>query len=197
MNDYPRWQRTNLEQILASRRVVMLTGPRQCGKTTLARKLVSDQTSYRTLDDIAMRQAAENDPHLFVEYAQKEGTLVIDEIQKVPDLLPAIKKVVDLNNRPGQFLITGSANIMGLPTVQESLAGRVGKIRLRPLSQGEIVKSSPDFLEKAFVQQFHRPVRQNTRKELIEMIFSGGFPEALRLEEGKVRRKIDCIWGGS
>ncbi len=186
-----------MEQILASRRVVMLTGPRQCGKTTLARKLVSDQTSYRTLDDIAMRQAAENDPHLFVEYAQKEGTLVIDEIQKVPDLLPAIKKVVDLNNRPGQFLITGSANIMGLPTVQESLAGRVGKIRLRPLSQGEIVKSSPDFLEKAFVQQFHRPVRQNTRKELIEMIFSGGFPEALRLEEGKVRRKIDCIWGGS
>ena len=69
MTDYSRWQKLSLKQALAARRVVMLTGPRQCGKTTLARKLVSSSTAYRTLDDIVAREAAENDPHLFVDYA--------------------------------------------------------------------------------------------------------------------------------
>lgn len=187
MTDYPRWQQSSLEQALASRRVVMLTGPRQCGKTTLARKLVSDGTAYRTLDDVAARQAAENDPHLFVDYAPKGGTLIIDEIQKVPDLLPAIKKVVDQDNRAGQFLITGSANILNLPTVTESLAGRIGKVRLRPLSQGEIAKANPVFLQQAFAQKFTRPKTRYNRNDLIEMIFRGGFPEAIRLE-GKARK---------
>jgi uncharacterized protein len=187
MSDYPRWQKSSLEQALASRRVVMLTGPRQCGKTTLARKLVSGSTAYRTLDDVAARQAAENDPHLFVDYAPEKGTLIIDEIQKVPDLLPAIKKVVDQNNRPGQFLITGSANILNLPTVTESLAGRIGKVRLRPLSQGEIAGAGPIFLEQAFAQKFTRPKSRHNRNDLIEMIFRGGFPEAIRLE-GKARK---------
>lgn len=187
MIDYPRWQKSNLQQALASRRVVMLTGPRQCGKTTLARKLVSDSTAYRTLDDVAVRQAAESDPHLFVDYAPKKGTLIIDEVQKVPDLLPAIKKVVDQNNMPGQFLITGSANILNLPTVQESLAGRIGKVRLRPLSHGEIAGASPVFLEHAFAQKFARGKIRCSRNDLIDIIFRGGFPEPIRLE-GKTRK---------
>ncbi|HEY8191140.1 MAG TPA: AAA family ATPase, partial [Alphaproteobacteria bacterium] len=136
MTDYRRWQEQSLRRTLTSRRVVMLTGPRQCGKTTLVRKQASDNTLYRTLDDMATRQAAEKDPHLFVSYAPEKGALIIDEIQKAPDLLPAIKKIVDQSNRSGQFLITGSANILNLPTVQESLAGRIGKVRLRSLSQG-------------------------------------------------------------
>lgn len=194
MTDYPRWQKCNLEQALTSRRAVVLTGPRQCGKTTLARKLVSGRNAYRTLDDLAVRQAAENDPHLFVEFAPAGATLIIDEVQKVPDLLPAIKKVVDQDNRPGQFLITGSANILNLPTVQESLAGRLGKIRLRPLSQGEIAGSNPLFLEQAFEQKFRRPTIKSNRNDLIEAIFQGGFPEALRMG-GKVRRNwhIDYV----
>ena len=109
MTDYIRWQKSSLEEALASLRVVMLTGARQCGKTTLAKTLVDDSVSYRTLDDRTMRQAAENDPHLFVEHVADGGALIIDEVQKVPDLLPAIKQVVDRDNRPGQFLITGSA----------------------------------------------------------------------------------------
>lgn len=194
MVDYTRWQKSSLEEALASRRVVMLTGARQCGKTTLARTLISGSTSYRTLDDQAMRQAAESDPHLFVNYAEDNDTLILDEVQKVPDLLPAIKKVVDQNNRSGQFLITGSANILSLPTVQESLAGRVGKIRLRPLSQGEIVGAKPVFLKNAFAQKFKRGKKRHDRNELIEIIFRGGFPESVRLE-GKSRRNwhIDYI----
>ncbi len=194
MNDYQRWQKNSLEQALISRRAVVLTGPRQCGKTTLARKFVSNRNAYRTLDDLAVRQSAENDPHLFVEFAPSEGTLIIDEVQKVPDLLPAIKKVLDQNNRSGQFLITGSANILNLPTVQESLAGRLGKIRLRPLSRGEIIGSNPNFLAQAFGQKFQRPTIKSSRNDLIEAIFQGGFPEALRME-GKARKNwhIDYV----
>lgn len=187
MADYSRWQEVRLREALETRRVVMLTGPRQCGKTTLARGLISPLHAYRTLDDNASRQAAESDPHLFVEYAPKGGTLIIDEVQKVPDLLPAIKKVVDQNNQPGQFLITGSANILTLPTVQESLAGRIGKIRLRPLSQGEIEGSKPNFIERAFNQEFLMGKRQYHRDELIEFIFRGGFPEGMRLR-GRARK---------
>ncbi len=194
MTDYRRWQEQSLRRTLTSRRVVMLTGPRQCGKTTLVRKQASDNTLYRTLDDMATRQAAEKDPHLFVSYAPEKGALIIDEIQKAPDLLPAIKKIVDQSNRSGQFLITGSANILNLPTVQESLAGRIGKVRLRSLSQGEISGANPAFLERAFAQDFDRAQVRCNRHDLIDMIFRGGFPEAIRLDE-KSRRSwhIDYV----
>lgn len=194
MTGYIRWQKSSLKEALASRRVVMLTGARQCGKTTLAKTLVDDDVSYRTLDDRTTRQAAESDPHLFVKHVADGGVLIIDEVQKVPDLLPAIKQVVDRDNRPGQFLITGSANILTLPTVQESLAGRIGKVRLRPLSQGEITNLKPLFLERAFVQDFKRGAKRHNRNDLIEVIFRGGFPEPIRLQ-GKARRgwHIDYI----
>jgi predicted AAA+ superfamily ATPase len=194
MTDYPRWQEQYLKQALETRRIVMLTGARQCGKTTLARKLASDQAIYRTLDDRTARQAATDDPHLFVQYAPDNGMLIIDEVQKVPDLLPAIKKIVDQDNRPGQFLITGSANILSLPTVQESMAGRIGKVRLRPLSQGEILQTKPDFLKRAFEQKFAVGKNCFNRDALVDIIFRGGFPEAVRLE-GRARKNwhVDYI----
>lgn len=183
--DYPRWQKQALNEALNTRRVVLLTGPRQCGKTTLARQLVSGTVEYRTLDDPTLRQAAENDPQGFAESGREGGTLIIDEVQRVPDILTAVKKIVDQDNRPGQFLLTGSANVQSLPTVQESLAGRVARIRLRPLSQGEISRRSPGFLNRTFSRDFCS--EKHTRKDIVDFAFRGGFPEAARLPAEKRR----------
>lgn len=195
MNTYPRWQAKPLLQMLETRRVVMLTGARQSGKTTLVRKLIPHETRYCTLDDYTAREAAQSDPHLFVSQLPEDGTLVIDEVQKVPALLPAIKHVVDQDNRPGQFLVTGSANILGLPTVTESLAGRIGKVRLRSLSQGEVLGVSPNFLHNAFCGRFVRETKHlHSRQALIDIIFRGGFPEAIRLKaSARGRWHIDYI----
>ena len=149
---YPRWQMATIKQLMLERRVLLLSGVRQCGKTTLAHQLESNETEYRTLDDGTLREAAENDPQGFVKRNVK--TLIIDEVQRVPPLLSAIKKAVDEDISYGQYLLTGSTNIQSLPTVNESLAGRIAKIRLRPLAQGEIERTTPSFFDSAFNQSF-------------------------------------------
>ena len=134
-----RWKTPGVLDALQTRRVVLLAGARQCGKTTLARALHQPQAViYRTLDDVALLAAARADPHGFV--AHGNGLMVIDEIQRAPSLLLAIKKEVDENPTPGRFLLTGSANIQSSPGVTESLAGRVAHQRLRPFSAGEIAR---------------------------------------------------------
>ena len=147
---YKRWQEENIKSALTKRRVVILAGARQCGKTTLSKTIFKN---YRTLDDFALYDAAKNDPKLFVKNPSND-TMVIDEIQKVPELVTAIKQVVDDDNRYGQYLITGSVNIQNLPTVKESLAGRVKKVRLRPLSQAEIEGRSTNFLNRISTLNF-------------------------------------------
>lgn len=176
---YPRWQKKIIEQSILTRRILILGGPRQCGKTTLARTMQSTDTEYLTLDDLTLREAAENDPHGFVKIRGK--TLIIDEVQRVPVLFPAIKKVVDEDTRMGQYLLTGSANIQSLPSIQESLAGRVKKIRLRPLSRGELQFNQPGFLTTAFSGEFETGHVHYDREEILEMAIRGGFPEALAL----------------
>jgi len=189
---YPRWQKNTIKEMMSERRVLMLSGPRQCGKTTLARKLESDQIEYRTLDDDTLRAAAENDPQGFIK--RNVETLIIDEVQRVPSLLPAIKKAVDEDTRSGQYLLTGSANIQSLPTVRESLAGRIAKIRLRPLSQGEVSKKTIRFLESAFLQSFTGSNDCYDRDALLAIAFRGGFPEAMILgERGRKRWHTDYI----
>ena len=98
-------------------------------------------------------------------------------------LLPAIKKAVDEDTRPGQFLLTGSANIQSLPNVRESLAGRVANIRLRTLSEGEIQGRKPDFLDRAFKQSFRFDWRVYNRDDVLDAAFRGGFPEAMAADE--------------
>ena len=108
--------------------------------------------------------------------------MIIDEVQRVPELIMAIKKAVDENTRYGQYLLTGSVNIQTLPTVKESLAGRVRKIRLRPLTQGEILKKEPNFLRRLKEQNFADNSIYDKEK-ISEIIFKGGFPEPLALKK--------------
>lgn len=180
MKKYRRWSKLLIETALKNRRVVILAGSRQCGKTTLAKEFSHKDTAYRTLDDVTLLSAAQADPHGFVEHTGK--LMIIDEVQRAPLLLPAIKKFVDEDTRPGQFLLTGSANIQSLPGVTESLAGRVSKIRLRPLSEGEILGKNPLFLKHAFSQSFNYQWDVYDRNNILDVAFRGGFPEAVMLE---------------
>lgn len=175
----PRWQSAQVSERMNDRRVLLLSGARQCGKTTLAKQLRSDTVEYVTLDDPIAREAAKADPLGFVR--RNARTLIIDEIQRVPDLLPAIKLVVDEDQRPGQFLLTGSANLSAIPQANESLAGRVAKIRLRPLSVGEQKQAGAAFLEHAFKEDFAQKAPAMTRDELVEQALIGGYPEAMVL----------------
>lgn len=181
---FKRWQETSIKSALKTRRVVVLSGSRQCGKTTTSKTLTDNQSIYRTLDDYTLLQAAKNDPQGFIKLSK--GTMIIDEVQRVPELITAIKKAVDENTRYGQYLLTGSVNIQTLPTVKESLAGRVKKIRLRPLTQGEILRNKPNFLTRLLKQNFASNNGYDKGK-ISEIIFKGGFPEPLNYKKQSER----------
>jgi predicted AAA+ superfamily ATPase len=188
-NIYSRWQSEAINKSLRSRRVLILVGPRQCGKTTLAKNLATKNVIYRTLDDATLLAAAQTDPNGFI--AHGNDLMIIDEVQRAPLLLQAIKKDVDVNQKNGRFLLTGSANIQSLPGVTESLAGRVSKIRLRPLSRGEILSTKPDFFEMIFakkLQFFSAKNYQLTKSDYLKLAFKGGYPEALRLKEKESKK---------
>lgn len=191
---YARWQTETLLKALSKRRVLVLAGPRQCGKTTLVKSLAAPNIIYRTLDDQTLLNAALSDPRGFVRHGDE--LMVIDEVQRAPVLLQAIKQDVDENQKPGRFLLTGSANIQSLPNVTESLAGRVSRVRLRPLVLGEIFGSKPHFLESAFRQEFHPKVYEKTdggyqhyddKDAYLSEAFRGGFPEARLFDEDSDR----------
>ncbi len=180
---YERWLFKSILNALKVRRVISLEGARQCGKTTLA-KSIDALKIYRTLDDVTLLQAAKNDPHTFVSHGNE--LMIIDEIQRVPELLLAIKKDVDLIQTPGRFLITGSANIQTLPNVKESLAGRLKKLRLRTLSIGEINGKSPNFIDNLFSGKFKSYGTSTYNKDTyLDLAFKGGYPEAIRLNKYK------------
>jgi hypothetical protein len=157
--------------------VVFLRGPRQAGKTTLVRNL-KDGRAYHTLDDLATLAAAKNDPQAFV--AGLPGRVVIDEVQRVPELLLAIKRVVDEKRESGRFLLTGSSAIRVAGAVAESLAGRMRMLDLLPLSQSEIGGGSGTWLEELWDGTL-KPQGANIRgkMDLLERILRGGFPEAV------------------
>ncbi len=120
--------------------VVLIVGPRRAGKTTLVRKMGDAGRSYITLDDQTALDAAQADPAGFIRGLDRA---IIDEIQRAPDLLLAIKKTVDEDYRPGRFLLTGSANVLTLPRVADSLAGRMETIQMLPLARAEIDGKAP------------------------------------------------------
>lgn len=174
----PRLAEPAVEKALADTPVVLVHGPRQCGKTTLTTR-VGDRLGYDsfTLDEDAVRMAARSDPAGFI--AELPERAVIDEVQRAPDLFLAIKVAVDRRRAPGRFLLTGSTNILLLPTLADSLAGRMGTVRLYPLAQCEIERKPPALLERLLRGDFK--VRRGRRlgEELATRIAGGGFPAAL------------------
>ena len=176
---YSRWAIESVKDALAIWRSVFIAGVRQCGKTTLTRQL-GIKGEIRSLDDSALLDVANVDPAGFVK-RPPGTTMIVDEVQKAPKLLPEIKRVLDSDNTKGQYLLTGSADIKTLPAVTESLAGRMGTIRLRPLARGEIDGKSPTFFKRAFAEDFPATVKGFDKAAILEFAFDGGYPEALGL----------------
>ena len=177
-------KRRNLKpQILAALRdtpVVFLQGPRQAGKSTLVQTLRGDgyDAEYFTLDDAATVAAAQSDPDGFV--AGLPERVILDEVQRVPELLRAIKRSVDTKRKPGRFLLTGSAQALVLPRVSESLAGRMEVLTLWPFSQGEIEEALESFVDACFAAEFRSGSFPGADwPGLAERIVRGGYPEVL------------------
>jgi uncharacterized protein len=158
--------------------VVLLNGARQTGKTTLAQS-IADTTGarYFTLDDAATSAAAASDPVGFI--ASQSGPVVLDEVQKVPDLFPAIKVAVDRDRQPGRFLLTGSANVLTLPRLSESLAGRMEIIPLFPFSAGELAGVREGFVSRLFEGTINQAAASSLTDDLPARLVRGGYPEAI------------------
>jgi predicted AAA+ superfamily ATPase len=173
-------------------RVVALLGARQAGKSTLARMLSAERlpADYLTLDDEPVRSLAAGDAHGFV--AGLGRCTIIDEIQRAPELMLAIKSRVDRDAAPGQFLLTGSANLRRIPTVADALPGRADYLTLWPLTQGEVQGRPESFLARMFDGEVPNiddaPVG---RGEYAEILVAGGFPEARSRTAAARRRFFD------
>ncbi|MDR3332037.1 MAG: ATP-binding protein [Synergistaceae bacterium] len=180
-----RWQLKKIKEVLKSRRVVVISGARQIGKTTLAQQVATAKDSFVTLDNSAILASVLDDPLGFVRHAK--GTMIIDEIQKAPSLILAIKQVVDANNRAGQFLLTGSADIRTLPAISDSLAGRISHIRLRGLTVGEALEVKPTFLSRSFQKDWPFQITGYDKRAVIKLAFRGGYPEVVNLPNAQHR----------
>lgn len=175
---FPRLVLSRLTEALADTPVVLIHGPRQSGKTTLAR-VVGDAAGYAyiSFDDDVLRASAQADPVGFV--ADLPDNVVLDEVQRVPGLFTSIKAAVDRDRRPGRFILTGSANVLLVPKLADSLAGRMEILRLYPLAQAELARTQPGFLEGLFGAKFKSGSRPRLGRELAERVAAGGYPAAL------------------
>jgi len=180
-----------LIQALEDTPVVLVNGARQTGKSTLVQsaELVAAGRQYLTFDDPTVLAAAKRDPSGFV--AGLITPVTLDEVQHVPEIFPAIKVAVDQKRQSGSFLLTGSANVLLLPRLSESLAGRMEILTLWPFSQGEIAGIREHFIDRVFSRQTvwqKRGTKTLSRNELYEMIMAGGYPPVVARRQA-VRRK--------
>lgn len=191
MRIVPRHLVTKVESALQTSRVINIVGPRQSGKTTLVRDLIAT-ARYITLDDDGIRAALSADPwgqlQLLSEQVKDTGLpVVLDEVQRLPEMTLALKRIVDTNKRPGQFILTGSSNLFTSGKAVDSLAGRVLTLTLRPLSVAEIEEVGPCRLLDVVAQHPRDCVgglpnpKPFTRAKAIDLMLRGGFPEMRKL----------------
>jgi len=166
-------------EALSDTPVVLLSGARQTGKSTLAKWLAegSHPARYITLDDAAVFASVKQDPAGFIQGL--DGAVVIDEVQRVPELFSAIKLIVDQERNPGRFLLTGSANVLLLPRLSDSLAGRMEILTLWPFSQGEKEGGGDVFIDNVFHDQIPFVKGSGNRSDLMQRLLTGGYPEML------------------
>ena len=172
---FPRLAERRLVEALEDSPVVLIHGPRQCGKTTLARMAAAGPDrlgyAYVSLDDAVARDSARHDPAGFV--GEFPDRVILDEVQRAPELFEAIKLEVDRRRKPGRFLLTGSTNVLLLPTLSESLAGRLEIVRLHPLAQRETAPQPTAPVGDA--PQPTAPAGDVPRREFLDALFGGGF----------------------
>ncbi|TMR92926.1 ATP-binding protein [Nonomuraea basaltis] len=185
----PRHAESAVAEALTDTRVVLINGARQSGKSTLVKQVAKGRTAeWRDLDREFMRQGAVSDPEGFVDFA---NMMIIDEIQRVPELLLAIKAQVDTDPRPGRYLLTGSARILGLRALPDTLVGRMETIELWPFSQGEIDSTPDGFIDAIFTHGADlRHTSEISRAEYGERIIRGGFPEAVSRANARRRQRF-------
>ena len=205
-----RWSQELLGKGLSFQRIALIVGARQCGKTTLVRNLCPIEANYRTLDDNATLSTALSDPRFFARQADK-NCLIIDDIQKAPTLINEIKQLVDANNQPGQFILTGSADYRKLPfnIDADSLTGRMMTLRLRTMTQAEILGKKAQFLKNAFEDEFPTgtEIEPCGNESIYQLAIRGGYPEMLDFDSKErsryfqnnflpeLRRDLANLWG--
>lgn len=171
-----------IEEALGWSRVVMVHGARQSGKSTLARMIAERRGgTYLSLDDENLREAVLSDPPAFL--SSQRYPLVVDEAQRGGDrMIVAVKRLVDEDNTPGRFLLTGSTNFLTVPTIAESLAGRVQIFRLWPLSEAELSNSHSTEITDWFEGKPNpAPITDIDRSDYLARACRGGYPEVINL----------------
>lgn len=179
---YPRHLAGPLRDAISDTPAILVYGARQAGKSTLVQSSELGQLNrqYLTFDDPGILAAAKHDPNGFV--AGLNLPVILDEVQHVPELFPVIKAAIDRKRQPGQFLLTGSANVMLLPKLSESLAGRMEVFTLWPFSQGEILGAQESFIDTLFSKShadWSSKLPAKSWGELLEIIVTGGYPPAV------------------
>lgn len=174
---YPRFIQPRLDDALGDSPVVLIHGPRQCGKSTLALAQTEHGYTYFTFDDDVTRASADADPIGFVDDLPDRS--ILDEVQRVPRIFTTLKARVDRSRTPGRYLLTGSSNVLLLPSLADSLAGRMEILRLHPLSQSELASSPSGFLENLFERRFRMSNWPRLGIDLAARITAGGYPAAL------------------
>jgi hypothetical protein len=175
---YPRFIERSLAEALSDTPVVLIHGPRQCGKTTLAKTFGKTRGyAYFSFDDDVAAAAARADPAGFI--GDLPARAILDEVQRVPEVFTALKLAVDRDRTPGRFILTGSANLLFVPKLADSLAGRMEILRLHPLAQCELAGKAPSFLDRLFDGSFPTRTYKRLGEDLAERIVSGGYPAAV------------------